>query len=65
MKDLNNQRAIAENDLRVHEAEHGRESTQQYDNKMYLIKDKTFDELTQTRHKLEMELAAALIEEKD
>ena len=49
----------------MHENEHGRESTQQYDNKMYLIKDKTFDELTSTRHKLEIELDAALIEDKE
>jgi hypothetical protein len=49
----------------VHENEHGREATQQYDNKMYLIKDKTFDELTSTRHKLEIELDAALIEDKE
>lgn len=65
MKDLNNQRAIAENDFRVHENEHGRETTQQYDNKMYLIKDKTFDELTSMRHKLEIELDAALIGDKE
>jgi len=65
MKDLNNQRAIAENDLRAHEGEHGRECTQQYDNKMYLIKDKTFDDLTTTRHKLEMELTSTLIEDKE
>jgi hypothetical protein len=32
---------------------------------MYLIKDKTFDDLTTTRHKLEMELASALIEDKE
>jgi hypothetical protein len=32
---------------------------------MYLIKDKTFDELTSTRHKLEIELDAALIEDKE
>jgi len=65
MKDLNNQRAIAENDYRVHETEHIRESSDQYNNKMYLIKDKTFDDLAVYRHKLEIELNAALIEDKD
>ena len=65
MKDLNNQRAIAENDYRVHETEHIRESSDQYNNKMYLIKDKTFDDLAVYRHKLEIELNAALIEDKE
>lgn len=49
----------------MHEGEHVRECAQQYESKMYLIKDKTFDELTTMRHKLEVELSVTLIEEKD
>ncbi len=65
LKDSNNHRLNAENDLRLHESELVKEQQNNYNYTMTLIQGKANDELTIARHALEVDLQKALIEEKE
>ena len=64
-KETSKQRFDLENECRSLENEIGRENDDNYNNKMTIIKDKEFDDLNNHRFKMEQELNAKLIEDKD
>lgn len=65
LKDVSKQRLDAENELRALDNEFGREGTDNYGNKMAIIKEKEFDKLDNTRHTLEVKLQEDLIKAKE
>ena len=60
-KDVSKQRFDLENDLRNMENEFKRESDDNYTNKMTIIKDKEFEEVSNLRHKIDTTLEEELI----
>ena len=65
LKDQNNQRTNADNELRMYEAELKKEQDNNYNYKMTLIQGKANDELMVARHALEVEFQKKLVEEKE
>ena len=65
LKDSNNHRINAENELRMHDNELLKEQANNYNYKMTLVQGKANDELTVARHALEVEFQQNLIEEKE
>lgn len=64
LKEVSKQRLDSENDLRQQENEFGRESADNYSNKMTIEKDKEFEALDHTRHTLDVKLQGELLEAK-
>ncbi len=60
-KEISKSRFDLENDLRNTEHELNRESDDNYANKMSIIKEKEFDEVNDTRHKIDSTLEEELI----
>jgi hypothetical protein len=64
-KETSKSRFDLENECRSLESEFGREHDDNYSNKMTIIKDKEFDDLTNLRFNMEQDLNKNLIIEKD
>ena len=60
-KDVSKQRFDLENELRSMDNEFNRENDDNYTNKMTIIKEKEFDEVSNTRHKIDTTLEEELI----
>ena len=54
-----------ENEVRALDNEFGREGTDNYENKMSIVKDSEFDKLANNRHTLEVKLLEELLTAKD
>ena len=65
LKDVSKQRLDTENDLRSLDNDFGREGSDNYENKMSIIKDREFDSLDNHRHLLEVNLQEGLIKAKE
>lgn len=65
LKDVSKQRLDTENDLRSLDNDFGREGSDNYENKMSIIKDREFDSLDNHRHLLEVKLQEGLIKAKE
>lgn len=65
LKDVSKQRLDVENELRGMDSEYKRESEENYESKMSIVKDKHFEGLDNTRHALEVKLQEELIKAKE
>jgi hypothetical protein len=65
LKEISKHRFDLENEIRSIDGELGRESNENYNSKMHIIKDKEFEDLTNKRFGLEVHLQDELIKAKD
>ena len=64
-KDVSKQRFDLENELKSMDYEFQREAEDNYGNRMTIIKEKEFEEVANTRHKIDTTLEEELIKDKD
>lgn len=65
LKDVSKQRLDTENEVRQLDNEYGREGSENYENKMNIVKDGEFERLGNIRHTLEVKLLEELLVAKD